>query len=202
MQIKKDSVYNALLSAAEEEFFEKGFEGASIRSLVKRADTTTGNFYNYFSGKEEIFHILVSDVQKQFHYFFSHHDELGAPNELWDIQDVSVWKTVLFAFFQKIIPRLDRRFILLMDCSKGSSYEKEKFLFQQSMEQHFEEHIQQFSPNYPYPQMGKILSEQFITGMISIIKEYINDPCCSHLLVEYILFFAIGVMGILKREDV
>ena len=32
-----------------EEFSEKGFQGASLRQIVKQAGVTTGSFYGYFS---------------------------------------------------------------------------------------------------------------------------------------------------------
>jgi len=35
-------------------FGEKGFDGASMRELARRAGTTPSNVYNYFSSKEEL----------------------------------------------------------------------------------------------------------------------------------------------------
>lgn len=35
-------------------FSEKGFEGASMRELARRAGTTPSNVYNYFPSKEEL----------------------------------------------------------------------------------------------------------------------------------------------------
>ena len=34
------------------EFLDKGFQGASLRQIVKNAGVTTGAFYGYFSSKE------------------------------------------------------------------------------------------------------------------------------------------------------
>ena len=45
--------------AAMEEFSEKGFQGASLRQIVKNAGVTTGAFYGYFSSKEALFNALV-----------------------------------------------------------------------------------------------------------------------------------------------
>ena len=41
-----------ILSAGKAEFFEKDFNSASLRNIVKTAGVTTGAFYGYFSGKE------------------------------------------------------------------------------------------------------------------------------------------------------
>ena len=45
--------------AALAEFLDKGFQGASLRQIVKNAGVTTGAFYGYFSSKEALFNALV-----------------------------------------------------------------------------------------------------------------------------------------------
>ena len=42
-----------------EEFSDKGFLGASLRQIVKKAGVTTGAFYGYFSSKEALFASIV-----------------------------------------------------------------------------------------------------------------------------------------------
>ncbi len=44
---------------AAAEFLEKGFRGASLREIVKKAGVTTGAFYGYYKSKEELFDALV-----------------------------------------------------------------------------------------------------------------------------------------------
>ena len=45
--------------AAVQEFLDKGFQGASLRQIVKNAGVTTGAFYGYFSSKEALFASIV-----------------------------------------------------------------------------------------------------------------------------------------------
>ena len=45
--------------AAVREFLDKGFQGASLRQIVKNAGVTTGAFYGYFSSKEALFASIV-----------------------------------------------------------------------------------------------------------------------------------------------
>jgi AcrR family transcriptional regulator len=54
-----------LLTAAEKEFAEKGFHGASVSHITQRADVGQGTFYLYFRSKEEIFLTLVRDIGHQ-----------------------------------------------------------------------------------------------------------------------------------------
>ena len=45
---------------AAKEFLSKGFRGASLREIVKKAGVTTGAFYGYYKSKEELFDALVA----------------------------------------------------------------------------------------------------------------------------------------------
>ncbi len=55
----------ALLDAATAEFGERGFAGASIASITRRAGTALGSFYTWFDGKEAIFRAVVRDLSGQ-----------------------------------------------------------------------------------------------------------------------------------------
>ena len=54
-----------ILEAAKAEFSQKGFQHASLRSIVKTAGVTTGAFYGYYKSKEALFEALVGE-----HYQF------------------------------------------------------------------------------------------------------------------------------------
>lgn len=54
-----------LMNAAEQEFGDKGYHGASVSSITQSADTAQGTFYLYFRSKEEIFLTLVRDIGQQ-----------------------------------------------------------------------------------------------------------------------------------------
>ena len=53
-----------ILRAAMAEFLDKGFQGASLRQIVKNAGVTTGAFYGYFSSKEALFASIVEPHAK------------------------------------------------------------------------------------------------------------------------------------------
>ena len=62
---KGETTRRRLFAAAEREFGEKGFHGASITSITLRAGAAQGTFYLYFRSKEEIFLSLVRDIGHQ-----------------------------------------------------------------------------------------------------------------------------------------
>ena len=66
-----------IIEAALYEFEQKGYQGASLRQIVKNAGVTTGAFYGYYSSKAELFEGIVgvhydammqhyTDVQESF----------------------------------------------------------------------------------------------------------------------------------------
>lgn len=59
MEERSPDTLNRIQQAALDEFSEKGFLGASLRQIVKRAGVTTGAFYGYFSSKEALFNSIV-----------------------------------------------------------------------------------------------------------------------------------------------
>lgn len=59
MDDKGNTTLENIEQAAMQEFLEKGFQGASLRQIVKNAGVTTGAFYGYFSSKEALFNALV-----------------------------------------------------------------------------------------------------------------------------------------------
>lgn len=48
-----------LLECARAEFLEKGYQGASLRSICKKAGVTTGALYFFFKDKEDLFGAIV-----------------------------------------------------------------------------------------------------------------------------------------------
>ena len=59
MEEKISATLESIQQAAMQEFLDKGFQGASLRQIVKNAGVTTGAFYGYFSSKEALFTAIV-----------------------------------------------------------------------------------------------------------------------------------------------
>ena len=65
MSEEEQTTLHLILSAAMQEFLEKGYKSASLRNIVKTAGVTTGAFYGYYDSKEDLFEALVGE-----HYNF------------------------------------------------------------------------------------------------------------------------------------
>jgi AcrR family transcriptional regulator len=51
----------AILDAGREVFAELGYEGTTVRDIIRRTRLASGTFYNYFKSKDEVFHALHDD---------------------------------------------------------------------------------------------------------------------------------------------
>jgi AcrR family transcriptional regulator len=60
-KIKKEK-RNLFIISALSVFEEKGFNNTRIKDITKKANTSVGNFYNYFKSKEEVFEVIISGI--------------------------------------------------------------------------------------------------------------------------------------------
>ena len=61
-EIIKKEKRNLFLISALSVFEEKGFYNTRIKDITERANTSVGNFYNYFNSKEDVIEVLVSGL--------------------------------------------------------------------------------------------------------------------------------------------
>ena len=58
----KDERKSALLKAALDEFYERGFTAARMEDIANRADLSKGTIYLYFNSKETLFSELIQSL--------------------------------------------------------------------------------------------------------------------------------------------
>jgi len=54
-----------IIAVARKMFFEKGFDGVTIRTLQRAVGCEVGLFYYYFKSKEEVFDVVVDQMEAQ-----------------------------------------------------------------------------------------------------------------------------------------
>lgn len=66
-----------ILEAAARAFARRGFHGTTMQDVAEEAEVAVGTLYNYFRGKEELYHSLVLMLRDD---FASIHDEPMLPS--------------------------------------------------------------------------------------------------------------------------
>ncbi len=108
---------------ASAEFLEKGFRGASLREIVKKAGVTTGAFYGYYKSKEELFSAMVKEpadyVVNRFKSLVEEFMQL--PKEEWAKNMATYSKKGITQIYEYAFEHKDA-FRLLLNASEGTEF--------------------------------------------------------------------------------
>ena len=113
-----------LLESAKQEFMEKGYMKASLRTICKNAGVTTGALYFFFQGKEDLLKELVEEPLRGLAVLIQEHfsEELetfaGVVNLGVDNADIRAAKKIVHFLYQHYDV-----FLILLTKSQGSRYE-------------------------------------------------------------------------------
>jgi AcrR family transcriptional regulator len=109
--------------AIKEEFLEKGFEAASIRSIGARAGMTSAGLYRHYADKEAMFATMVEPLTQDIKEWTRRHVErkyiLAEKNAK---RDELFGENFMDLIREVILPQREE-FRLLMTCSAGTKYE-------------------------------------------------------------------------------
>ncbi len=105
--VDEPTTVSRLLEAAAVVFAEKGYDGAGVAEIARRAGLTTGAIYSRFSGKAELLAATVAScVPDEFDQLFADHAFEGRPQDLLRLvgshlvsRDVSPMQGVLLEAF-------------------------------------------------------------------------------------------------------
>ena len=110
-------------AAIKSEFLEKGYEGASIRSIGERAGMTSAGLYRHYPDKEAMFSAIVDPLIGEINKWTKAHK-----NKKYDLADKKAQRDELFGesfvdlILKVILPNRDE-FKLLITSAKGTKYE-------------------------------------------------------------------------------
>ena len=81
--VEPDSTTSRLIGAAAAVFAEKGYDGAGVAEIARRAGLTTGAIYSRFTGKAELLCAAIqATVPDEFDQLFAEHAFDGRAKDL------------------------------------------------------------------------------------------------------------------------
>ncbi len=198
MQYKKEEMKNKLLEVGEQEFFEYGFEKASIRRIVKNAGTTIGNFYNYFENKEMLFETIIKDEFENFVRFFNDNHNIERPDFLWQTNNAYTWRKELSKLVDVFMPIFTKKFYLLVSASQGTKFSSMRNQVLDVIKEHYLEHVRKLeSVQSRREETAEVIAHEFLEGILYIIKNYDDEKTVQELIKNHILFFCLGTMALI-----
>ncbi len=197
MQKQKPEIEAIILEKAEIEFYQFGYEKASLRRIIKAAGVSIGNFYNYFESKSDLFDKIVHEEYVTFKRFMTEHESVDNPAEVISMLNADNIKEVLTDIIKNIMPDFNRKFVILAEAGNGSGYEHIRLQLQNTIKEHLQEHNQQMNVTQD-ENLTTLLATQFLEGMVGIIKLSVDDNAKRYnMLSDYFLFYFSGVMGLI-----
>ena len=119
----KSLSHERVKKAIKEEFLEKGFEDASIRSIGARAGMTSAGLYRHYADKEAMFDAMVEPLVDSMKSWTKKHTKKKYRILQGEASDEELFgETFIDMITEEILPRRDE-FILLMSRSGGTKYE-------------------------------------------------------------------------------
>ncbi len=119
-----DATHEKILQSGKGFFLELGYEGANLRDICKDAGITTGAFYRHFKDKEDLFSALVQPAYDAFFRVNADGNNRGFNNLDSEMKlDLLENMKVTSRGLVEVIFSNKEDFILLINCSKGTSFE-------------------------------------------------------------------------------
>lgn len=193
--------------AIKEEFLEKGYEAASIRSIGARAGMTSAGLYRHYADKEAMFDEAVAPVVGKLERWTKNHkkkkyalvDDGAGKNELFGESFIDLMREV-------IIPNKEE-FRLLITRAGGSKYENFAHDFARSNQRDMMDALKYLKKKgYPVSDIDEeeihMLLSAYLTACFEpIIHEYDDSKIEKYLstIQEFFMPGWFSVMG-LKNE--
>ena len=127
MKLKNGLIRQQILDAARQEFLDKGFRDASLRSIAAKANGTTGMIYTYFKNKNQIFQVLIQPLLDRFEQRLDDDAHpLNRPlNQALHSSNMTpeLWFTRNFRFLMDLVVAHPREMRLLFLKADGSAFQ-------------------------------------------------------------------------------
>lgn len=200
MQVLKDEVKSAILSAACHEFLEKGYDRASMRNIAAHAGVSTGNLYRYYSNKEELFYAITTPVYNRLLALSEHpsnYASAGTPLSLAQvIEQIGLAMSGLLLENRK-------EMLILLDGSARTKYADAKEQILSVFAQHVEGHLIMSgsgasqllqSAGQTVSIAARPLAVSFLEGLFEIMRLYEDEQLIAACTMQYVgmLFQGLG----------
>lgn len=124
MKRKNELAVDKILECAKAEFMEKGYEGASMRTIAERAGYTTGMLYGRFADKSQLFRELVEEgADKLFNYYSGVQNQFAAYSTERQREEMHSYVDDKMDVMIDIVYEYFDTFKLIVTKSAGSGYE-------------------------------------------------------------------------------
>lgn len=193
-----------LLASAKQEFLEKGYMKASLRTICKNAGVTTGALYFFFQGKEDLLNALVEEPLKglieiiQAHMSEELESNIGILTVESDSNDIRAAKEVVSFMYKHY-----DIFMILLTKSQGSTFEDIASRFADISEVHYKKIMamaaEKFGVAIPDDYMTHWLSHMLVNAFTHILIHEKDVEKALKSIEHMVAYMLSGWNGMLTR---
>lgn len=209
MRKKDELAIDKILECAKKEFFEKGFEGSSMRSIAENAGYTTGTIYGRFADKDELFKAIVNDAaDKLYLYYDGVQKEFATFDPKIQYSDMHIYVDQRVDEMINIVYDNFEEFKLIICKSKGSEFENyvDKLIEVETRNTvRFINELNQagIKINNVRADLSHMLATAMFNGMFEVVEHDFNKEDARSYIKQLQYFFNAGwdkILGISTKE--
>lgn len=176
-QVLKAETEQRILASAVEEFFQKDFRTANMRSIAARAGIPTGLIYTYFKNKESLFEVVVRPVYLAVKNLDLENEKNGSAPFANFFNTEAKQLVALLSSYRK-------QFVILIEKSEGTKFEGSLEAFASLTEQHIKRHLTKKLCRQTVADdlVFHILAHNFIQGFVEIAKHHDETASVQELV--------------------
>lgn len=193
MQVLKEEMRKRIYDSAIREFYDKGFNSASMREIARGAGMTVGNLYRYFEDKEALFYSVISPA------YDSLIELVGESIDRGKSQFDSSFFESLSEHILKISKEHKIELLILFEGSAGTRFERAKDELVQVVEDFLKENLTgslkgkkaEIEDMY----LLRVIAVGFVEGMTMIARRYDSDDKLKRVAGQFIAFYFIDMLN-------
>jgi AcrR family transcriptional regulator len=190
-----------LIRAAKEEFMEKGYNKASLRSICSKAGVTTGALYFFFENKEDLYEEITGKPKKELMDLIRNHmaEDKASIKKVRNINEMFVDHSNEADMYVDCIYKNYDSFLLILSGSKEGELEKCIDEFVQQIEDSSLELMNALPMFKPDPFMSHWIAHTMVDSFVHVITHE-PDKEKAKIRMRMILNFIIqGWTSLMER---
>jgi AcrR family transcriptional regulator len=198
MQVLKEEVRQKIKKAARNEFEQKGYQKASMRSIALSAGVTVGNLYRYFKNKDDLFQVIIQPAFEEIYKFvdgFARFEKTTLFKKEQQEDFIKTFKESLIRIYLQHRSEL----IILLNGSEGSPMEHAREQIISLIAWRIkEEAFPKMKKKMIIPEddfLAKVLATSFIEGISLVLKKFEDKEKTKELFTQFTHLYFRGLFS-------
>lgn len=202
-QIQKDHTRSLILETARNEFLQRGFKDASMRTIARLVGVVPSNIYNYYKDKDELLTAVLQPLLDAFDTLFAH--QQSEDYLTIKVFSADTYRQMMVDEFMTIPKQFRAELKLLLFKSAGSSLEHFRNSFAERYSHETKRYLNWMKQRYPQLQID--ISDFFIHAAASLwltaigeiaAHDNLTDDDIERFISEYVIFGTAGWKALIE----